>query len=214
MIRQIARAQLFPLLSCRKLMVRAPSRMFLRVLLAGLFLVPLGACASNITRSTNVALTTPYFENTKVKAGNLSLTMTEKARKLAVENLGFNHKQLLDTVRRALEVNRILTEKTDASRPSIEIQVTSVHARSNFAAVMFGFLAGDDHIQGDIIVRAPGGAVVQRFNVSASYALGGLAGGQDSARFGWLYEAFAEHVVKELTGKSEEQAKPDELRGQ
>jgi hypothetical protein len=38
------------------------------------------------------------------------------------------------------------------------------------------------------------------FEVSASYALGGLAGGQDDARLSWLYEKFAELASKEITG--------------
>ena len=67
---------------------------------------------------------------------------------------------------------------------------------------MFGFMAGDDHIDGDVLVHAANGSELQRFSVSASYALGGLAGGQDSARMGWLYESFAERMMEELTGKS------------
>ncbi len=42
------------------------------------------------------------------------------------------------------------------------------------------------------------GAEIDRFEVGASYALGGLAGGQDSARMGWLYEKFAEETINEL----------------
>lgn len=82
------------------------------------------------------------------------------------------------------------------------VTVTSVRARSNFTAVMFGFMAGDDHIVGDVVVQAANGSELQRFSVSASYALGGLAGGQDSARMNWLYESFAERMTEELTGKS------------
>lgn len=42
------------------------------------------------------------------------------------------------------------------------------------------------------------GKEIDRFEVSVSYALGGIAGGQDSARMSWLYEKFAEETVKEL----------------
>ncbi|MBI3044616.1 MAG: hypothetical protein HYY78_17500 [Betaproteobacteria bacterium] len=42
--------------------------------------------------------------------------------------------------------------------------------------------------------------LLNQFEVSASYALGGLAGGQDEARMGWLYEEFAKLTLKELTG--------------
>jgi hypothetical protein len=67
---------------------------------------------------------------------------------------------------------------------------------------MFGFMAGDDRIKGDVIVRGPNGVAQQQFTISTSYALGGIAGGQDSARMDWLYESFAKRVLEELTGKS------------
>jgi hypothetical protein len=61
-------------------------------------------------------------------------------------------------------------------------------------------MAGNDTVSGDVIARAADGKEIQRFLVSASYALGGLAGGQDEARMDWLYETFAQHTVDELTG--------------
>lgn len=173
-----------------------------KLVLAGLLVVQLGACASGISRSENPVLAKPYFADNGIKAGSLTLTMTEEARKLAAENLSFSHDQLLSTVRRALELNKIVTKDADPKLPAIQIEVTSVNVRSNFSAVMFGFFAGDDHIKGNLMVRRPDGKVVQRFGVSASYALGGLAGGQDSTRMSWLYEAFAKRVIEELTGKT------------
>jgi hypothetical protein len=107
---------------------------------------------------------------------------------------------MLATVRRTLEAKEILTTAPDPALPKIEIVVTSMRVRSNFSAIMFGFMAGDDHIKGDVIVRSPLGQAMQRFTVSASYALGGLAGGQDEARMGWLYESFAKRTLEELTG--------------
>lgn len=187
-----------------RLPVSRPLRSLSRLLFAGLLLLQLAACASNVTRSTGSGYSQPYFKNTETKAGKLTVTLTPEGRKLAGENLSFNHEKLRETVRRALELHQILSAELGSRRPSIEIQITSVRARSSFSAVMFGFMAGDDHINGNVIVRNPIGAVLQRFAVSASYALGGLAGGQESTRMGWLYETFAKHVVQELTGKSEE----------
>jgi hypothetical protein len=80
----------------------------------------------------------------------------------------------------------------------LEVRVKDVRVRSNFTAIMFGFMAGSDSIKADIIVKSPSGQELDRFEVSTSYALGGLAGGQDSARMGWLYEKFAEETLKEL----------------
>jgi len=109
-------------------------------------------------------------------------------------------------VRRSLELNDLITEQDDVTKLTIEIELTSIRARSNFTAVLFGFMAGDDHVDGDVVVRGADGKVLQQFSVSASYALGGLAGGQDSVRMDWLYESFAENMTNELTGKTGEQA--------
>jgi hypothetical protein len=46
---------------------------------------------------------------------------------------------------------------------------------------------------------------LDKFAVSTSYALGGFAGGQDSMRVGWLYEAFAKQVIGQFTGEAEAQ---------
>jgi hypothetical protein len=69
-------------------------------------------------------------------------------------------------------------------------------------------MAGDDHIYGDVIARDAAGKELQRFSVEASYALGGIAGGIEDTRMGWLYETFAKHTVEELKGKPGDAAAP------
>jgi hypothetical protein len=59
-------------------------------------------------------------------------------------------------------------------------------------------MAGDDHINGHVRVLDPSGRPLRSFEVKASYALGGLAGGQDGARMGWLYDKFADMAAEEL----------------
>lgn len=134
------------------------------------------------------------------KAGEVTVALTPAAQKLAADNLKFDQYALLATIHRALEAQNALTREPDGSLPKVEVSVTDIRTRSAFSAVMFGFMAGDDHLKGDVVVRSPAGAELQRFSVSASYALGGLAGGQDDARMNWLYETFAKHTVEELTG--------------
>ena len=87
------------------------------------------------------------------------------------------------------------------SNQTVEVSINSFRVRSGFSAVMFGFMAGSDSIQGVVAVKNAAGQYIKRAEVSASYALGGIAGGQDSSRMGWLYEEFAKHVVAELTGE-------------
>jgi hypothetical protein len=171
-------------------------------LLAVPFLLSLlAACSSGVTRHTDATLSQPQFAQPGKKAGGISVALTPEAQKQAADNLKFNHEALLATVRRALEGNDVLAKEADQSLPKIDIVVTDIRVRSAFSAVMFGFMAGDDHINGDVVVRSVNGAEVQRFSVGASYALGGLAGGQDETRMSWLYESFAKRVLEELTGR-------------
>lgn len=166
-------------------------------------LVPLAAaalilagCASGVTRPS--ADTTPTRLSGDHQVASVSLSLTPEARKKSADNLKFNPDALLNQVRRALEANDLLNGSADHPRPNLEIQVKDMRVRSNFSAVMWGFMAGSDSVSADIVLRDPAGKELDRFEVSASYALGGLAGGQDDARMGWLYEKFAEETVKEL----------------
>ena len=58
--------------------------------------------------------------------------------------------------------------------------------------------AGADNISGNVHVLDPAGKTLRSFEVSASYAFGGLAGGQDSIRLNYLYEKFAELTRDQL----------------
>lgn len=167
---------------------------------ASIFLLLLTACASGITRSGDQGTAKPYFAENGRKAGKITVALTTEAKAQLADNLKFNHETLLSTVRRAMEAKDLVSKQTDESLPSVEIRVSSVRVRSSFTAVMFGFMAGDDHIKADVLVRAPTGGEIQRFEVSTSYALGGIAGGQDESRMGWLYESFAKRTIEGLTG--------------
>ena len=158
----------------------------------------LAGCASGVTRSPG---TTPTLQQSSARAytqfASVSLSLTPDAKTKVLDNLKFNPDQLLDHVRRALDAKAMLGAN-DKALPKMEVVVTNMRVRSNFSAVMWGFMAGADSIDGDIVLTDASGKEVDRFSVSASYALGGLAGGQDEARMGWLYEKFAEETVKEL----------------
>lgn len=157
----------------------------------------LAGCASGVTRSPGAAqqrLSAPAYS----QFASVSLSMTEGAKAKALDNLKFNPDELLGHVRRALEAKSLLSQAGDKQLPKLEVVVRDMRVRSNFSAVMWGFMAGADSIDGDIVLTDASGREIDRFAVSASYALGGLAGGQDTARMGWLYESFAEEAVKEL----------------
>lgn len=159
--------------------------------------VLLTGCASGVTRGGSPA-TAESVRTANQLVASVSLSFTEQGKQAASENLKFNSDELRTYVTRALEANSLLSKGAERPASDLEIQVKGVRVRSNFAAVMWGFMAGADSITADIVLKDTGGKEIDRYEVSVSYALGGLAGGQDSARMGWLYEKFAEETIKEL----------------
>src|SRR5512139_1162615 len=147
----------------------------------------LAGCASGVTRAPSASaerMSTPAYN----QFSSVSLSLTNEAKEKVAENLKFNPDELLSNIKRALESRSLLDASADKQLPSLEVVVKDMRVRSNFSAIMFGFMAGADSIQGDIVLTDSTGKEIDRFEVSASYALGGIAGGQDSARMSWLYE--------------------------
>jgi hypothetical protein len=177
---------------------------FARIFAAALLAAAVAGCASGVKRADDTAKREAYFAKGGQVAQEVTLSLSEKARGQLSDNLKFDQEKLLGTIRRALEAKNLLAKTSDPKLPKIEIVVTDIRVRSSFSAVMFGFMAGDDHLNGDVIARDPAGKELQRFSVSASYALGGIAGGMDDSRMGWLYETFAKHTIDELTGVKSE----------
>ena len=161
------------------------------VLLSALLL---SACSSAVKRPDGVA---PAQIDRQMKYSGVSVSFTDEAKAKHRENLKFDPNELSQNVLRALESNSLI-DPTSSNK--IEIVVKDVRVRSNFSAVMWGFMAGDDRITGDVKIKDGTDATLNAFEVSASYALGGLAGGQDDARMGWLYEKFAELASREISG--------------
>ncbi len=160
----------------------------------------LEACSSGVVRPAQEHRV--YLAPATTVVNKVTLSFTPEAQKKLADNLKFNQNTLLDTVKRALDARKLLDEKGAAGSQTLEIQLTDSRVRSNFSAVMWGFMAGADRVKGDVIMRdAATGRESNRFSVYADYALGGLAGAQDEARMSWLYEKFAQLTVQNLTGE-------------
>ncbi len=112
------------------------------------------------------------------------------------ETIRFDEERFKHAVEVALDNADLYNEKSAVSMPKLDIEVTHIRVRSTFNAVMWGAMAGNDAIHGDIVIKDSSGKVLDEFTVKASYALGGLAAGQDGMRMDWLYEAFAKEVVQ------------------
>ena len=165
-----------------------------------LLIASLAGCASEVKRHDEPEKRAAYFAGGGKLARDVTLTVSDAARSQLASNPGFNQGHLLSTVKRKLEARSLLAAAPDPSLPTIDVVITDVRVRSNFSAVFWGFMAGSDILAGDVIARNHDGKELQRFSVNTSYALGGFAGGQDSTRMNWLYESFANELIKELTG--------------
>lgn len=151
-------------------------------------------CAGTVKRS---ATDTPYkYAGQKIKAVNLSLT--PEATKTLADNIKFDPSRLQNMLHRQLSARNLIDEKSDHV---LDVKISDVRVRSTFSAVMFGFMAGDDHVNGTANLLNAGKSPLHSFDVSASYAFGGIAGGDD-IRMNWLYEKFSELTVAELIGAS------------
>jgi len=179
-----------------------------RLLAAAVLAVAVAGCASGVKRADDAAKREAYFAKGGKIAQDVTVSLSKDAQVRLADNLTFDQQKLLTMIRRALDAQNLLAKTPDAALPKIEVVVTDIRVRSTFSAVMFGFMAGDDRIFGDVIVRDAAGKELQRFSVEASYALGGIAGGIEDTRMGWLYETFAKHTVDELTGKADAAAAP------
>jgi Domain of unknown function (DUF4410) len=167
-------------------------------LLSMCVLVLLTACAGTVKREPG------QMNKTYVTAGiaAVQVSMTAEAQALLKDNPQFNTRDLQGYIQRRLEGNGMLNA---AANERVEVVVTSIRVRSTASAVIFGVLAGQDHMEGKVRVLGADGRRLHSFDVNASYAFGGAAGG-DGLRMGWMYEKFSELVLAELTGTTEASA--------
>lgn len=182
----------------------------MRILKAGALaaiLLTLTACASGVSRQAKTADQTTAtavsgVAQAKVTQENpltvITVRLTEEANQKLEDNSKLNKDELLSNIQRILESSKLYVTKPVKPGMAMEVIIKDLRVRSTFSAIMFGFMAGNDSITGDVVIKDPKGLEVDRFEVSASYAMGGLAGGIDGARLGWLYENFALEILNEI----------------
>jgi len=173
-------------------MTREWSR-WLVVTAALLAIVALGGCAGTVTRGQRPADDAPRITG----VSQVSATLSAEAVKQQPDNAAFNREELVTRLRQRLLAKGL---KARDAPGRIEILVTDIRVRGAFSAIMFGFMAGDDHVDGQVRLFDGSNRVVRSFAVHASYAFGGIAGGQDGVRMNWLYDKFAELAMAEVEG--------------
>ncbi len=172
--------------------------MFLRIVTIGMVAALITGCAGEVKRQGN--LVAPEKLSVQ-KYKQVTVSLDDKAQSQLSDNVQFDPDRLRDTIQRVMKAKGMIAPN---AQDKLDIKITDIRFRSNFSAIMFGFMAGSDHVTGTLKPLDPADKPLDTFEVSASYALGGLGGGQDDARMGWLYDKFAELTVKELTGQSQQ----------
>lgn len=167
-------------------------------------------CASSVKRpeSHKVAVFKPSADAPigviNVSATKQALARIEEAKKK------FDPNQLRANIQIALTQSQMYA-KAGQGGLTMDVVVTRVRLRSTFNAIMWGPMAGNDAVEGDVVVKDAMGKVLDKYSVTASYAFGGFGGGLDQTRTGWLYEAFANEIVgqykTDLQGGSRSTAK-------
>jgi hypothetical protein len=166
---------------------------FVQRLVALLGTLLLAACAGTIQRESGAGAR-------RVEGATytgVEIVLSEDARRAQKDNPLFNARELGEYVRKQLESRDLLNAQ---GTHRVEVTIEHMRVRSAAAAVLLGVMAGADSIDGHVRVYDARGRQVHGYKVTASYALGGLGGGQDSTRLGWLYAKFAELAVAELAG--------------
>ena len=148
----------------------------------------LTACASTVDRKVS------SWQYQGQKFASLRVSLNDAAKEKLKDNIKFDAQRFEQNILRTME-SRGLIDKS--SKNAVDVEVSDIRVRSTFSAVMWGFMAGNDHVSGTVRLKHPAG-VMHTFDVSASYALGGLGGGQDESRMNWLYEEFAKLTVNEI----------------
>lgn len=165
------------------------------MILAVLLLIHLAGCSSGVGRLNDVQAAQIIQPGQSVKS--IAITFTPAAQDELADNLRFNQNVLLDNLTRAFQA-RQQYDATAVGGDSIEVKMTHIRVRSPFNAIIWGFMAGTDVLQGEVYIRNAEGTLINHFAVHAGYALGGFAGG--NARMGWLYDQFSELLVQQTLG--------------
>ena len=169
----------------------------LKTVLLLLLLSIMAGCSSQVIRPEKAEATHPVIKALL----DFTVEISPDAKLQIAEDVKFDMNELRSNLDRILNEKNLVAPNGDYR---LKVVIKYIRVRSTVSAVMLGFMAGNDHLRGEAIVLNLDGEPVYTFKASASYALGGFGGGQDSSRMNWLYEEFSEMVANELVLKREQ----------
>jgi hypothetical protein len=157
------------------------------------FVAMFAGCASGVKQTAG----SENAKLTSAKVTQVQISLTDEAQKLVNDNVNFSVNDLKAAIEEELKTLNLI--QPDAGQ-FMEVTLKSFRARSAFSAIAFGFMSGSDNILGVMTIKDSTGKVLKSSEISASYALGGVAGGMTGTRMGWLYREFAKLSAQELNG--------------
>jgi len=169
----------------------------LRTLVIPTLLGFLGACASQVVEPDAAIASRPTVKALE----SFSVELSPKAKEQFADNDRFEINALKANLDRALRSKGLIATDGDFR---LKVVVSDIRVRGTANAVMWWFIAGDDHLNGDsILFRKEVDDPVYQFKVKTSYALGGTLGGNDTIRMDWLYEEFSNKIADKLVALRE-----------
>lgn len=175
----------------------------LRRIAMALLIATLAACASQVTRQPEAA--TAREPVRALTSFEIEISPAVKAEMADAETQKFDLVAFRGVVQRTLDAAKLVSPDGDFK---LTVTIDELRVRSTFNAIMWGFMAGTDQLNGTATLTRLDGRPVGNFKVGTSYGLGGVGGGQDSARLAWLYEEFAKMLTQELVALRDQKAKP------
>jgi hypothetical protein len=176
--------------------------LFRRMAMA-LLIAALAGCASQVTRAPEA--TTAREPVRALTSFEIEVSATAKAAMADAETQKFDLVAFRGVVQRTLDAAKLVSPDGDFK---LTVTIDELRVRSTFNAIMWGFMAGTDQLNGTATLTRLDGRPVGNFKVGTSYGLGGFGGGQDSMRVAWLYEEFAKMLTQELVALRDQKAKP------
>ena len=155
----------------------------------------ISGCSSHVALSDN----SKSYQYKGEKYGKVVISYAEEISQDSNKMVRLDQMNLKNTIVRFLRTENLYDE---SSNDIVRIEIQKLHVRNAFNAIMFGFMSGSDNIKG-VVVLEKSNKDLADFDVSASYSLGGIAGGQNETRLSWLSEKFAELTSKTIIGKPE-----------
>ncbi len=157
------------------------------------FILAVVGCASSVERMND----SKAYHYDGQKFSKVELTIRKDATEDLDDIVRFDQDELQNMIEQNLEVKGLVAAN---SHNIVKVEITDIRVRSTFNAFMWGFMAGNDHIEGDISLLGENAAPFHSFHVAASYALGGMMGFKET-RMGWLYEEFSKLTLQEILGE-------------